>query len=178
MFASNNHVFCIIGYKPLGDEESVNRTMIENADIIDFLQKKGAMELLVEIGEEPKRHTDLREKFLLSSSTLHGRLKRGSQLGLWEQTLKERDDGLSSKVYRLSEKGQEVYDVAADHSVSRYHKTRRDAVRHVRKAEAETLKALSHDDAPWLEEIEPLIEIDRVETQRGLGEFIPDTEES
>jgi hypothetical protein len=71
-----------------------------------------------------------------------------------------------------------VYDVADDYSVSRYHKTRRDAVRHVGKAEAETLKALSSDDAPWLEEIEPLIEIDQVETQRGLGEFVSDSEES
>ena len=52
MFASNNNVFYTIGYKPLGVEESVNRKMIENIDIIDFLQKKGAMELLVEIGEE------------------------------------------------------------------------------------------------------------------------------
>jgi DNA-binding MarR family transcriptional regulator len=178
MFDSNILTSYTDGHKPLGIEESVNRTMIENADIIDFLQKKGAMELLVEIGEDPKRHTDLREKFLLSSSTLHGRLKRGSQLGLWEQTLKERDDGLSSKVYRLNEKGQEVYDVADGYSVSRYHKTRRDAVRHVRKAEAETLKALSPDDAPWLDEIEPLIEIDRVETQRDLEEFTSDSGES
>lgn len=109
---------------------------------IEYLRKKGAMELLIEIGEDPQRHTDLREKLLLSSSTLQKRLKRGSQLGFWEQTIQEHENGLASKVWQLTEDGQKVYRAALSHNVDQYHEARRNAAHNAQKAENQTLNAL------------------------------------
>jgi DNA-binding HxlR family transcriptional regulator len=148
--------------------------MIEDKQIIDFLQRKGALEILVEIGYKPKRHTDLREKLLMSSSTIHERLTTGMQLELWKQSLEQQSSGVSAKVYELTELGREVWDAAKDEDLRRYHMSRRDAVRYVRNAENAVLREVSPQDAEWWDEIDSEIEIERFETQTRLDEFFTD----
>lgn len=149
--------------------------MIEDKEIIEFLQRKGAMEILVEIGHEPQRHTDLREKLLLSSSTVHDRLKVGVQHELWEQTLEQRPNGVSKKVYELTDIGQEVWESAQDENLRQYHMARRDAVRRVRNAENAVLQSVSPEDADWQDEIDSYIETERFEMQQRLDDYLTDT---
>lgn len=148
--------------------------MIEDKEIVDFLQRKGAMEILVEVGDDPQRHTDLREKLLLSSSTVHDRLKVGVQHGLWEQTLQQRPDGVSEKVYQLTETGQEVWEVANEENLRRFHMARRDAVRKVRNIENTVLREVSPQDTDWRDEIDSHIEVNRFEMQQRIDDYIPD----
>lgn len=148
--------------------------MIEDKEIIDFLQKKGAMEILVEVGYEPQRHTDLREKLLMSSSTVHERLKLGVQQGLWEQTLQQRPDGVSEKVYELTNLGQKVWEVANEENLRRFHMARRDSVRKVRNIENTVLREVSPNDAEWKDEIDSHIEIDRFEMQQRIDNYVTD----
>ena len=147
--------------------------MIADKEKIDFLQRKGAMEILVEVGYEPQRHTDLREKLLLSSSTVHDRLKVGVQQELWEQTLQQRQDGVSEKVYELTDTGQEVWEIAKEENLRRFHMARRDAVRKVRNIENTVLREVSPQDADWRDEIDSHIEVDRFEMQQQIDDYIP-----
>ena len=145
--------------------------MIEDKQIIDFLQRKGALEILVDIGDGPKRHTDLREKLLMSSSTIHERLTTGMQLDLWKQSLQEQPSGVSAKVYELTDLGLEVWDAAKKEDLRRYHMGRRDAVRQVRNAENAVLREVSPQDAEWWNEIDSEIEIESFEMQKRLDEY-------
>lgn len=149
--------------------------MIEDKETIDFLQRKGAMEILVEMEYEPQRHTDLREKLLLSSSTVHDRLKVDVQQGLWEQTLQQRPDGVSEKVYVLTDNGQEVWEAAQEEQLRQFHMARRDTVQRVRNAENAVLREVSPDDAEWRDDIDSRIEIDRFEMQQRLDNYTTDT---
>jgi DNA-binding HxlR family transcriptional regulator len=116
-------------------------------EIICFLRKKGTLEILVEIGHEPQRHTDLREKLLLSSSTVHDRLKAGIRHGLWEQRLQEQPDGLSKKVYELTALGQQIRDIAQDENLQRAHIAKRQVVQQVTAKEDAVLQYLETDQA-------------------------------
>lgn len=116
-------------------------------EIICFLRKKGTLEILVEIGHEPQRHTDLREKLLLSSSTVHDRLKAGIRHGLWEQRLQEQPDGLSKKVYELTALGQQIRDIAQDENLQRPHIAKRQVVRQAAAKEDAVLQSLGAGQA-------------------------------
>jgi len=151
--------------------------MIDDKQIIDFLQRKGALEILVAIGKGPKRHTDLREKLFMSSSTVHDRLTTGMQLGLWEQSLQKQSSGTSAKVYELTELGLEVWDAAKNEDLRRYHMARRDAVRQVRNAENAVLREVSPKNAEWWDEINSEIEIEEFEMQKRLDEYFTDEED-
>jgi len=147
--------------------------MIEDKQIIDFLQRKGALEILVEIGYKPKRHTDLREKLLMSSSTIHERLTTGMQLELWTQSLEQQQPtGVSAKVYELTDLGREVWDAAKKEDLRRYHMVRRDAVREVRNAENNVLREVSPRDAEWWDQIDSEIETEHFETQTRISDFL------
>lgn len=79
-------------------------------EVISVLEQKGALEILVELGyQDELRHTELREEVQLSSSTLQKRLKAGKEVGIWTQTLAERD-GTSVKVYTLTDFGESLYE--------------------------------------------------------------------
>lgn len=144
--------------------------MLLDKDTVDFLQKKGAIEILVEIGETPKRHKRLNNTLLMSSSTLQRRLNAGRKLGIWEQTLEEQDEGYTAKVYQLTDLGEELYMTADQHGLSLYHKQRRDMVRRIRKAESQTLIALSPPEADWLDDLEVEIEFEVGDDQSRFGD--------
>lgn len=100
-----------------------------SADVADFLQQKGTLELLVWIGEKgSQRHTDLRNELLMSSSTIQKRLKTGKQHGLWEQRLEERDE-VAAKVYTLTSLGDELFERAGDENLVELYQSRREIVR-------------------------------------------------
>lgn len=166
-------LYRITTQKAFGSEVCSNHTMIEDKQIIDFLQRKGALEILVEIGYKPKRHTDLREKLLMSSSTIHERLTTGMQLELWKQSLEQQSSGVSAKVYELADLGLEVWEAAKEEDLRRYHMARRDALRQVRNAENAVLREVSPQDAEWWDEIDSKIETEHLEMQTQLDEYFP-----
>jgi DNA-binding MarR family transcriptional regulator len=120
---------------------------MDNKQIINFLQRKGALELLVEIGHSPKRHTDLRETLLLSSSTIHKRLTAGVQVGLWRQSLEQQPSGVSAKVYELTDIGQKVWAAAHNEELRQHYRARRKTARQVQHMESAVLQEVSTQDA-------------------------------
>lgn len=145
-----------------------------SAEVADFLQQKGTLEMVVRIGEKgSQRHTDLRNELLMSSSTIQKRLKAGKQHGLWEQRLEERDD-IAAKVYTLTSLGDELFERAQDEELGDWYQSRRDTVRQIQNRERRVILESSPRDADWISEI-TMEEHDLTHEQQFLPQFA-DTE--
>lgn len=124
-----------------------------DAAVADLLQKKGTLEMVVQIGEHrTQRHTDLRKELLLSSSTIQQRLKDGKKQGLWEQALEERGD-IAAKIYRLTPLGNAIYDTAVELELDQLYRSKRGILRAIDNRERRVIVNSSPSDAEWLSEI-------------------------
>ena len=124
-----------------------------DAAVADLLQKKGTLEMVVQIGEHrTQRHTDLRKELLLSSSTIQQRLKDGKKQGLWEQTLEERGD-IAAKVYRLTPLGNAIYDTAVELELDQLYRSKRGILRAIDNRERRVIVDSSPVEAEWLTDI-------------------------
>lgn len=124
-----------------------------DAAVADLLQKKGTLEMVVEIGEHgSQRHTDLRKELLLSSSTIQQRLKEGKQQDLWEQTLEERGD-IAAKVYQLTSLGNAIYENAVELDLDQLYRSKRGIIRAIDNRERRVIVDSSPPAAEWLAEI-------------------------
>jgi len=141
-----------------------------SAEVADFLQQKGTLEMVVRIGEKgSQRHTDLRTELLMSSSTIQKRLKTGKQHGLWEQRLEERDD-VAAKVYALTSLGESLYKYASDEELVELYQSRREIVRTIQNRERRVIIESSPADADWISEI-TMKEHDLSHIQKYLEQF-------
>lgn len=135
----------------MGQDQS---TPILDATTAELLQKKGTLEILVEIGHNgSQRHTDLREELLLSSSTIQNRLKAGKEQSLWKQELEDRK-GVAAKVYTLTELGENLYAESNKLKLNRLYQSRRDLIKEIKNRERSLIVESAPDDAQWPEEIE------------------------
>jgi len=151
----------------MGENESMQGI---SAEVADFLQHKGTLEMVVRIGEKgSQRHTDLRNELLMSSSTIQKRLKAGKQHGLWEQQLEERDD-IATKVYKLTSLGDELFERAQDEELSDWYQSRRDTVRQIQNRERRVILESSPRDVDWISEI-TMEEHDLSHQQQFLPQF-------
>jgi DNA-binding MarR family transcriptional regulator len=136
----------------------------------EFLRKKGSLEILVEIGSEgPRRHTDLREELLLSSSTVQKRLKKGKEHDLWEPTIETRE-GVDAKVHQLTDLGEALYSYAADEELPKLYAGRRGLIRSIEKRERKVLIEMAPDDADWTSDI-PMEKYEIDLAQKFLSQF-------
>ena len=125
-----------------------------DAETAELLQKKGTLEILVEIGHNgSQRHTDLREELLLSSSTIQNRLKSGKEQKLWKQELEDRE-GVAAKVYTLTKLGESLYTESNNLKLIKLYQSRRDIIKEIKNRERSLIVEAAPDDAQWPEEIE------------------------
>jgi DNA-binding HxlR family transcriptional regulator len=74
------------------------------SEIRDFLQKKGAIEVIVEVGLGSSTFQDIEEMVLISSSTVSNRLSRGVEIDLFTLTERPTEYG-TQKRYTLTDDG-------------------------------------------------------------------------
>jgi len=77
-------------------------------EISDFLQKKGTVEVIVEIGRGSSTFQDIEEVVLISSSTVSNRLSRGVEIDLFTLTELPTEYG-TEKRYTLTDDGTRVF---------------------------------------------------------------------
>ncbi|MFP8955080.1 hypothetical protein ACLI4Z_19350 [Natrialbaceae archaeon A-arb3/5] len=93
--------------------------------LVAFLESKGSLEILAEIGlEQHCRHIYLRERLHVSSSTLSNRLKEGVKLGVWEHTLVKNDDN-THKAYQLTGRGLKLFELIQEYDLSEKYREQR-----------------------------------------------------
>jgi len=82
-------------------------------EIDEFLRKKGAVEVLVEIGFGSATYQDINDAVLASSSTVSNRLNEAVEIGLIEVTYRPTDYG-TQKRYSLTDSGTRIFDWVLD----------------------------------------------------------------
>lgn len=82
--------------------------------IADFLKRKGVLRIVLELGTEDRRFTELLEEIPVSSSTLSLRLKEGLYFGLWEKKVAPENRGTGHDVYVPTENSVLLYRKLAD----------------------------------------------------------------
>lgn len=74
-----------------------------------FLDSQGAIHLIVDLGTEPRRFSELEDRVPISTSTLWNRLKEGVKIGVFELDIIERD-GADVKAYQLTGEGEAAFE--------------------------------------------------------------------
>lgn len=83
------------------------REEIDPEAIQEFLELKGAVELLIVLGESDLRHDELESEVPVSGSTFHIRREQASDLGLITRESRKVDDGFKD-VYTLTAAGKAI----------------------------------------------------------------------
>ena len=113
---------------------------------IDFLEGKGTLHIIADLGESPKRFVDLEERIPISTSTLNDRLKEGIRLDAWEQTRVVVEDG-DRKVYRLTSSGRNVYRGLEDNGGVEASREARRHLSMLERVQQELIERLREDDS-------------------------------
>ena len=71
----------------------------------NFLERQDTIHLIVDIGVEPRRYSDLAERVSIKESALSNRLTTGVKLDVWRKDIVETVDG-DERVYRLDKTGE------------------------------------------------------------------------
>lgn len=88
---------------------STKRMLMGIGGIDDFLQRKGSVEIIVEIGFGSTTFQNIEKAVLVSSSTISNRLNEGVKTGLIDVTHRPTEYG-TQKRYELTNTGSRVFD--------------------------------------------------------------------
>jgi len=101
---------------------------MSDSTIFDVLERKGTVQIIVEIGYASKTFDQIEETVLVSSSTVSTRLKQGVDTDLFEITHRTVDHG-TQKRYELTHAGKIILnliqELEVDSTVRKYHRVTR-----------------------------------------------------
>ncbi|WP_245180768.1 hypothetical protein [Haloarcula amylovorans] len=82
--------------------EEPRKQNLEKDEIKEFFEKKGAVEILAQLSDGPKRFSEIDTAVVASHGTVANRLTEGAKLGLWKEYFHYPDDGGKTKLYELT----------------------------------------------------------------------------
>ena len=91
---------------------------LDTAKVRDFFEKKGAVEILAQLADDPKRFGEIDDALVVSHGTISTRLTEGAKLGLWREFIMYPDDGGKIKLYELEPAAQQFAAIAEDENIS------------------------------------------------------------
>lgn len=113
-------------------------------DTISYLESKGTLEILSQIGSEGEcRHFDLRHSVIVSSSTITNRLNKGVKLGLLNHTIVHIEANRTEKGYELTEKGHQIYGIIQDRGLPQKYKQRKELEEDISHSEDKVLQIIN-----------------------------------
>lgn len=104
-----------IGVHPQPDE--VSRPPLDNDKINDFFQKKGAVEILAQLSDGPKRFREINTTVVASHGTVADRLTEGAKLRIWDEYFHYPDDGGKIKLYELNPQAGPLANLTEDENI-------------------------------------------------------------
>lgn len=114
-----------VGYYAEPDDSI--RADLDTAKIRDLFEKKGAVEILAQLADGPKRFSGIDDALAVSHGTISTRLTEGAKLGLWREFITYPDDGGKIKLYELEPDAQHFAAIAEDENISQTTEQRRQA---------------------------------------------------
>ena len=91
---------------------------LDTAKVRDFFEKKGAVEILAQLADGPKRFGEIDDALVVSHGTISTRLTEGAKLSFWREFITYLDDGGKIKLYELNPDAQHFAVIAEDENIS------------------------------------------------------------
>lgn len=82
-----------------------------------YLQKKGAVEILAQLADGPKRFSEINDALVISHGTVATRLTEGAKIDLLNEEIHYPDEGGKQKLYELTPTRRMLADWATDHNI-------------------------------------------------------------
>lgn len=109
------------GDSPIGaypPPEHTSDKEIDEEELREFLNMKGAVEILAQLADEPKQFGEINDALVVSHGTIATRLTDGAKLGLWKEYMIYPDDSGKTKLYQLTPEAQPFAEIAQDKNIS------------------------------------------------------------
>lgn len=87
---------------------------LDEGRLDDFFSKKGAIEVLILLAENPKPFKRINDLIPASQTTVSKRLSEGVSLGLWGEDVLYFDDNKRVNLYRLDAEANKIADVVRE----------------------------------------------------------------
>lgn len=100
---------------------------IDEEELREFLEMKGAVEILAQLADGPKQFSEINDALVVSHGTIATRLTDGAKLGLWKEYITYPDDGGKIKLYELEAEAQPLAKIAQDENISNTTEQRKQA---------------------------------------------------
>ena len=98
--------------------EDTSEKEIDEEELREFLEMKGAIEILAQLADEPKQFSEIDDALVVSHGTIATRLTDGAKLGLWKEYMIYPDDGGKIKLYQLTPEARPFAEIAQDEDIS------------------------------------------------------------
>lgn len=91
---------------------------IDEEELREFLEMKGAVEILAQLADEPKQFSEIDDALVVSHGTIATRLTDGAKLGLWKEYMIYPDDSGKIKLYQLTPEARPFAEIAQDENIT------------------------------------------------------------
>lgn len=98
--------------------EDTSEKEIDEEELKEFLEMKGAVEILAQLADEPKQFSEINDALVVSHGTIATRLTDGAKLGLWKEYMIYPDDSGKVKLYQLTSEARPFAEIAQDEDIS------------------------------------------------------------
>jgi len=116
------------------EPDEVPERELDDKKIIDFFGKKGAVEILAQLADGPKRFNEIDGALVVSHGTVASRLTEGARIGLWAEYFQYPDDGGKIKLYQLNSEAKELAKKAQEENIAETTERKRQATEQHDKA--------------------------------------------
>ncbi len=116
------------------EPDEVPERELNDKKIRDFFEKKGAVEILAQLADEPKRFSEIDDALVVSHGTVASRLTEGAKIGLWKEYFQYPDDGGKIKLYQLNPEAKDLAEIAQKEDIAETTERKRQATEQHEKA--------------------------------------------
>jgi DNA-binding HxlR family transcriptional regulator len=111
-----------------------------------FFNKKGAVEILAQLADGPKRFNAINSALVASHGTVANRLTEGAKLGLWGEYITYPDDGGKIKLYELESEAEQLVTLAESTDIAELTERKRQAYTQHKEALSNFRDQLTSDE--------------------------------
>lgn len=99
--------------------EATPAKKLNEDEIQDFFNKKGAIEILAQLADGPKRFSEIDNALVVSHGTVANRLTKGVKLNLWREYFSYPDDGGKIKLYELEPEAEYFAEITKEEEIDK-----------------------------------------------------------
>lgn len=116
------------------EPDEIREIELDTKKVRDFCAKKGAVEILAQLADGPKRFSEIDDALVVSHGTVASRLTEGAKLRLWKEYFQYPDEGGKIKLYQLNPEAKNLVEIAQKENIAETTEQKRQATEQHDKA--------------------------------------------